>query len=79
MRPWWLGTQAQWHHRGGVDGGSETKLEIIGFQANEAVGQFSGIVLRLFSVRSMVGEESSFRKCGGVVEENRLRGEESPD
>jgi len=29
----------------GVEGGLETKLEIIGFQANEAGGQFLGIVL----------------------------------
>jgi len=52
----------------GVKGGSEMKLKIIGFQANEAVGQFSGMVLRLFSARLMVGEEGSFRKRGGLSE-----------
>ena len=67
--------------RGRVEegGGRKTELERIGFPANETVGRDAGNVLRRFVSRSMAGEKSSVRKRGGVVGDERLRGEESPD
>jgi len=58
------------YRRGGVEGGSKQERKRSGLSANGAGGRFSGIVLGLFWVQSMVGAESSFRKRGGVVREN---------
>jgi len=64
---------------GRVMGGSKTELVQIGSSVNEAEARGAEIVLRRFLSRLIVGEKSSFRKYGGVAEENILRGEESPD
>jgi len=72
---------AQGRHRGGgrVEGGSKTELMQISSSVNEAEARDAEIVLRRFLSKLMVRKKSSFRKCGGVVGEDRLRGEESPD
>ena len=72
---------AQGRHKGGggVLGGSKTELVQIGSSVNEAEARGAEIVLRRFLSKLMVRKKSSFRKCGGVVGEDRLRGEESPD
>jgi len=64
---------------GRVEGGSKTELVQISSSVNEAEARDAEIVLRRFLSRLMVRKKSSFRKRGGVVGEDRLRGEESPD
>jgi hypothetical protein len=58
--------------------GSKQKLERFGFPANGAVRLHSEIDLRLFLACLMAGEESSWQKIGGVVGDDRFRGEVSP-
>jgi len=72
---------AQGRHRGEgrVEGGSKTELVQISSSVNEAEARDAEIVLRRFLSRLMVRKKSSFRKRGGVVGEDRLHGEESPD
>ena len=74
-----MGTRSAITEGGSVWWGSKTELEQIGFPANETVGRDAGNVSTRFLSKSVVGEKSSVRKRWGGSEENRLRGEESPD